>query len=87
MTAGDDERSQSTIVEAINKAIDKYAKANSETVDLASLDTAVKAKQLLNGDLQAPGQHPGRALEKRNRDRSFKTRPLPGGNDPTEGIL
>jgi methyl-accepting chemotaxis protein len=52
LTATDRVEGQSTAVEAISKAIDGFAKVNNETIDLAVLNTNVKAKRLLKTDFQ-----------------------------------
>src|SRR5262249_39152078 len=52
LTATDRAEGQSAAVEAIGKAIDGFAKENADTIDLAVLNTNVKAKRLLKGDLQ-----------------------------------
>jgi methyl-accepting chemotaxis protein len=50
LTATDRIEGQSAAVEAIGKAIDDYAKVNTETIDLAALNTNVKARLSLKTD-------------------------------------
>jgi methyl-accepting chemotaxis protein len=52
LTATDRAESQLAAVEAINKAVDGFAKVNSETIDLAVSNTNVKARRLLKTDYQ-----------------------------------
>jgi methyl-accepting chemotaxis protein len=52
LSAADGVEGQSAAVEAIGKAVDGYAKVNTDTIDLAVQNTNVKAKRLLKGDLQ-----------------------------------
>ena len=52
LAANDRAEGQSSAVEALGKAVEGFAKVNTDTLDLAVQNTNVKAKRLLKGDLQ-----------------------------------
>jgi methyl-accepting chemotaxis protein len=52
LSAVDGVKSESAAVEAIEKAVDSYEKLNAATLDLAILNSNLKAKRLLKDDLQ-----------------------------------
>src|SRR5262245_34943283 len=53
-TSADRVEGQAAAVQALDKSLSAFTKLNNETLDLAVLNTNVKAKKLLKGDLQRP---------------------------------